>query len=46
MKFLSDIAFILFGLSDQHELSQKHTNEELIANPATGLPGNRSPGPY
>ena len=38
MKFLSDIAFILFGLSDQHELSQKHTNEELIANPATGLP--------
>lgn len=38
MKFLSDIAFILFGLSDQHELSKKHTNEELTANPATGLP--------
>lgn len=38
MKFLSDIVFILFGLSDQHELSEKHTNEELIANPATGLP--------
>tara|TARA_Y100001956_G_C4112534_1_gene183162 strand:+ start:199 stop:504 length:306 start_codon:yes stop_codon:yes gene_type:complete len=38
MKFSSDIAFTLFGLSDQHELSQSNLSEALTANPATGLP--------